>query len=204
MKKEGKLDFSKAPIMLEIGSEFVFSINKNKTYFFTAITDICNSINSSEGIIVPKIHISKNFELKPLEYRFSIYGKQIEKFVRYSVCTQAKDILSVLISNLERILKANSFYFKDNLKISKEKIEKLKLEQNREAYQQLYRYYSNIELDKKQAFHWLKKMSYYGSLEDLGKLADCYFYGDGCEKDRRQSRKLCDLINPDSRKKWKF
>ena len=35
-------------------------------------------------------------------------------------------------------------------------------EQSREAYQFLFRYYSNIEPNKKQAFHWLKKMSYYG------------------------------------------
>ncbi|WP_318690677.1 hypothetical protein [Treponema sp.] len=77
-------------------------------------------------------------------------------------------------------------------------------EQSREAYQFLFRYYSNIEPNKKQAFHWLKKMSYYGIPQDIRKLAHFYNIGEGCEQDQIQFEKLRELLTPNSYSKRKF
>ena len=41
---------------------------------------------------------------------------------------------------------------------SKKKLEEMRHEQSREAYNFLYSYYTNIEPDKQKAFHWLKKL----------------------------------------------
>ena len=203
MKKEEKLDFSKAPITLEVGIRIETLIKQNKTNFSVSIDHVCKTVNNSKGITVPKIRITDNSGLKPTEYRLSIYGKTIRDSI-LPAFIQEKDILSVLISNLDLLLNDNSFYFKENFIVSKKRIEELKHEQSREAYQQLYRYYSNIELDEKQAFHWLKKMSYYGVPDDLRKLANCYSNRIGCEKDIRQCEKLHALACLDSNSKIIF
>ena len=39
---------------------------------------------------------------------------------------------------------------------SKKKLEEMRHEQSREAYEFLYSYYTNIEPNKQKAFHWLK------------------------------------------------
>lgn len=68
----------------------------------------------------------------------------------------------------------------------------------------LEQFYSNIEPDKNQAFHWLKKMSYYGIPQDIHKLAHFYNIGEGCELDQIQFEKLRELLNPNSYSKRKF
>ena len=204
MKKEEKIDFSKDPIMVEVGFKFASSINANKDFFSTVIEDMRNSINISDGITVPEIRVTDNLEMQPAGYRLIIFGKQISDIDLNPHLTNSKDFILNLIRSLGAEIKRNCFYFKENFIVSKKEIEELKHEQSREAYQQLYRYYSNIELDKKQAFHWLKKMSYYGVPDDLRKLGECYFRGEGCDKDERQNRKLFDLWHSDSSSKWRF
>ena len=48
-------------------------------------------------------------------------------------------------------LEHNLFYFKNDFIIDSQKLEEMLHEQSREAYQFLFRYYSNIEPNKKQA-----------------------------------------------------
>ena len=129
-----------------------------------------------------------------------IYGKNVCDVKLIDLKNLLQNVLRTVQSELEH----NLFYFKNDFIIDSQKLEEMLHEQSREAYQFLFRYYSNIEPNKKQAFHWLKKMSYYGIPQDIRKLAHFYNIGEGCEQDQIQFEKLRELLNPNSYSKRKF
>lgn len=109
-----------------------------------------------------------------------------------------------MLRTVQSELEHNLFYFKNDFIIDSQKLEEMLHEQSREAYQFLFRYYSKIEPNNNQAFHWQKKMSYYGIPQDIRKLAHFYNIGERCEQDQIQFEKLRELLNPNSYSKRKF
>jgi len=95
-----------------------------------------------------------------------------------------------IFHGLKSQLKQNLFCFKKDFWACKEKLEEMRHEQSREAYEFLCSYYTNIELNKEKAFHWLKKMSYFECTKDIRLLIRCYSFGDGCEQDHILAEKL--------------
>ena len=198
-----KLDFSKEPLKLELGMDLLSVVinPKTKEKFLSGIKKIRISIMERRAAEIPEIHIEDNLDIEPLSCRLLAYGKEIMKVRLYGWMGSACE---AILESLNRNLEENYFYFKEDFRINAEKLEEMLHEQSREAYQFLYRYYTNIEPDKKQAFHWLKKMSYYGVSRDLRRLLHCYFNGEGCEKDEIQGGKIQRLLNPDSPGRRRF
>ena len=56
-------------------------------------------------------------------------------------------------------------------------------EDSREACLFLYWYFREVEDDRQQSFHWLKKLAAFGVPEDLQMLSRAYDRGDGCRED---------------------
>lgn len=56
-------------------------------------------------------------------------------------------------------------------------------EDSREACLFLYWYFREVEDDRQQSFHWLKKLAAFGVPEDLQMLSRAYNRGDGCRED---------------------
>lgn len=186
--KGKEFDINNKSIRIELGpflSSFI-TAEENKTKFFNLIEDFRSEVIKQEKIEIPEVHIIDNKDLNPKEYRIIINGK-----VMVDTCISIKNNLDQQI--FHRIigkLKQSIFYFKKVLWVNNKKFEEMLHEQSREAYKFLHFYYTKIEPDKVQAFHWLKKLSYDECIRDIRHLIACYENGVGCEKDLIQAEKL--------------
>lgn len=192
MSKE-KLDFTERAITLELGVSLVPIVvnSESEQLFKDSIAKIRSSFKDKNNIDLPLIHVVDNMQLRMNEMRILVYGKEIRKCFIYG----KKELREKVLIDLEIALSQNLFYFNEDFVDCSKKLDKMRHEQSREAYQFLFRYYTNIEPDKKEAFHWLKKMSYYGIPQDIRALANYYSNGIGCDPDNIQSNKLFDLIH---------
>lgn len=202
MANEEKLDFTQEPIIIELGYSVlpIVTIAENKKIFLSSLEQFREIILEREHLKLPAIHIEDNMKLHPKQYRILIYGKNVCDVKLIDLKNLLQNVLRTVQSELEH----NLFYFKNDFIIDSQKLEEMFHEQSREVYQFLFRYYSNIEPNKNQAFHWLKKKSYYGIPQDIRKLAHFYNIGEGCEQDQIQFEKLRELLNPNSYSKRKF
>lgn len=185
---EDKLDFSQEPIKIELGYSLIYIVMEEKLRkkFLTSLEEFRKEVKKQEKINLPELHILDNGELSPIQYRIIIFGKVTRNIYFY----HRKNLEKQVLDDLRYHLSQNLFYFKEDFKDNAEKLNIMLHEQSREAYQFLYRYYTNIESDKKKAFHWLKKLSYFECPNDIRALASCYANGDGCEQDWIQNDKL--------------
>lgn len=185
---EDKLDFSQDPIKIELGYSLISIVMEEKLRkkFLTSLEEFRKEVKKQEKINLPELHILDNGELSPIQYRIIIFGKVTRNIYFY----HRKNLEKQVLDDLRYHLSQNLFYFKEDFKDNAEKLNIMLHEQSREAYQFLYRYYTNIEPDKKKAFHWLKKLSYFECPNDIRALASCYANGDGCEQDWIQNDKL--------------
>lgn len=185
---EDKLDFSQEPIKIELGYSLISIVMEEKlrNKFLTSLEEFRKEVKKQEKINLPELHILDNGELSPIQYRIIIFGKVTRNIYFY----HRKNLEKQLLDDLRYHLSQNLFYFMEDFKDNAEKLNIMLHEQSREAYQFLYRYYTNIEPDKKKAFHWLKKLSYFECPNDIRALASCYANGDGCEQDWIQNDKL--------------
>lgn len=185
---EDKLDFSQEPIKIELGYSLISIVMEEKLRkkFLTSLEEFRKEVKKQEKINLPELHILDNGELSPIQYRIIIFGKVTRNIYFY----HRKNLGKQVLDDLRYHLSQNLFYFKEDFKDNAEKLNIMLHEQSREAYQFLYRYYTNIEPDKKKAFHWLKKLSYFECPNDIRALASCYANGDGCEQDWIQNDKL--------------
>lgn len=185
---EDKLDFSQEPIKIELGYSLISIVMEEKLRkkFLTSLEEFRKEVKKQEKINLPELHIWDNGELSPIQYRIIIFGKVTRNIYFY----HRKNLEKQVLDDLRYHLSQNLFYFKEDFKDNAEKLNIMLHEQSREAYQFLYRYYTNIEPDKKKAFHWLKKLSYFECPNDIRALASCYANGDGCEQDWIQNDKL--------------
>lgn len=185
--KGKKFDINNKSIRIELGpflSSFITD-EENKTKFFNLIEDFRTEVIKEEKIEIPEVHIINNKDIDPKRYRIIING-----IVMVNICISIKNNLDQIFHGIIGKLKQSIFYFKKKLWVNNTKIEEMLHEQSREAYKFLHFYYTRIEPDKVQAFHWLKKLSYYGCIRDIRHLINCYEYGIGCEKDLIQAEKL--------------
>lgn len=185
---ENKIDFSQEPIKIELGYSLISIVTeeKLKRKFLTSLEEFRKEVKEQEKINLPELHILDNGELSPIQYRIIIFGKETRNIYFY----HRKNLEKQVLDDLRYHLIQNLFYFKEDFKDNTEKLNAMLHEQSREAYQFLYRYYTNIEPDKKKAFHWLKKLSYFECPNDIRALSSCYADGDGCEQDMIQYDKL--------------
>lgn len=185
---EDKLDFSQEPIKIELGYSLISIVMEEKLRkkFLTSLEEFRKEVKKQEKINLPELHILDNGELSPIQYRIIIFGKVTRNIYFY----HRKNLEKQVLDDLRYHLSQNLFYFKEDFKDNAEKLNIMLHEQSRAAYQFLYRYYTNIEPDKKKAFHWLKKLSYFECPNDIRALASCYANGDGCEQDWIQNDKL--------------
>lgn len=188
-----KLDFTERAITLELGEDLVPIVanSESEKLFKDSVSKIRSSFKNKNNIDLPIIHIVDNMQLLANEMRILVYGKEICRSFIY----EKKGFTERVLCNLENTLSQNIFYFNEDFVDCSKKLNEMRHEQSREAYQFLFRYYTNIEPDKKEAFHWLKKMSYYGIPQDIRALANYYSIGIGCDPDNIQSNKLFDLIH---------
>lgn len=185
---ENKIDFSQEPIKIELGYSLISIVTeeKLKRKFLTSLEEFRKEIKEIEKIDLPELHILDSGELEPIQYRITIFGKVTRILSFY----YRKNLEKQIFDDLRYHLIQNLFYFREDFKDNTEKLNAMLHEQSREAYQFLYWYYTNIERDKKKAFHWLKKLSYFECPNDIRALASCYATGDGCEQDWIQNDKL--------------
>lgn len=193
MESEIKIDFTQEPMRIELGNDLCQLITDEcrKNEFLKAIKIFRESIKNAYEIELPDFKIVDNFDLGSNHYRIVLYGKIIFSFRMF----QKKFWIQDILGTLKTWASYNLFYFTDEFKQNIEYLNEKQQEQTREAYQFLYHYYTKIEPDKKQSFHWLKKLSFYGIQGELRSLAKCYANGDGCEVDRILGDKLLDIID---------
>lgn len=185
--KGKEFDINNKSIRIEIGtflSSFITD-EENKTRFFNLIEDFRTEVINQEKIEIPEVHIIDNKDFNPKRYRIIINGIEM-----VDICISIKNNLDQIFYDIIWQLKGSIFYFKKVLWVNNKKFEGMLHEQSREAYKFLHFYYTRIEPDKVQAFHWLKKLSYYECIRDIRHLIARYEIGAGCEKDLIQAEKL--------------
>lgn len=186
--EEKELDITAEPLKIEFGSflyNFIMDEGINKR-FQNLIENFRIEVKQQKKIEIPAINFVNNTGLSQKEYRIIIYGKIIADTHLYS-----KDNMDrAVFYGIERYLRKYLFYFDKDFLVTQEDLEALSHCQSREAYRILHYYYSTISPDKKKAFHWLKKLSYYGCDIDIQLLILSYRKGFGCEKDSIQAEKL--------------
>lgn len=196
--KGKEFDINNKSIRIELGpflSSFITD-EENKTKFFNLIEDFRTEVIKEEKIEIPEVHIIDNKDLNLKEYRIIINGKvMIDTYI--SIINFLDHGISIMNNLDQQIfhgiigkLKQSLFYFKKVLWVNNKKFEEMLHEQSREAYKFLHFYYTRIEPDKVQAFHWLKRLSYYECIRDIQRLITCYEHGIGCEKNLIQAEKL--------------
>ena len=188
--KGKEFDINNKSIRIEIGtflSSFI-TAEENKTKFFNLIEDFRTEVIKQEKIEIPEVQIIDNKDLNPKKYRIIINGKvMVDTYIGISIMN---NLDQQIFHGIIWQLKQSIFYFKKVIWVNKKKLEEMLHEQSREAYKFLHFYYTRIEPDKVQAFHWLKKLSNYECIRDIRHLINCYEYGFGCEKDLIQAEKL--------------
>lgn len=186
--KGKEFDINNKSIRIELGpflSRFITD-EENKTKFFNLIEDFRTEVIKQEKIEIPEVHIIDNKDLGPKEYRIIINGKvMVDTYISIM-----NNLDQQIFHGIIWQLKQSIFYFKKVLWVNNKKFEEMLHEQSREAYKFLHFYYTRIEPDKVQAFHWLKKLSYYECIRDIRHLINCYECGIGCEADLIQADKL--------------
>lgn len=202
MENFEELDFTDLPIRLELGLGLVDVVinEKSEKKFRKGVESIRKNIKDSNGIDLPMINITDNPQIPKNSYKLFVYGKEVAS----CLISKTEYKSDTLLFDLEVKIGSYLYLFKDDFKKSLLNLEEKMKEQSREAYLFLFRYYTNVAPDKKQAFHWLKKMCYYGVPQDIRLLAHYYNRGDGCIKDEIQFEKLRDLLNPNSFSKRRF
>lgn len=202
MEKFEELDFTDLPIRLELGLGLVDVVanEKSEKKFRKGVESIRKKIKDSNGIDLPMVNITDNPQIPKNSYKLIIYGKEVAS----CLISKTEYKSDALLFDLEVNISSYLYLFKDDFKISMVNLEKKMREQSREAYLFLFRYYTNIVPDKKQAFHWLKKMTYYDVPEDIRQLACFYRDGKGCEKDQNLSNKLYDKISDFHHRQGRF
>lgn len=100
-----------------------------------------------------------------------------------------------IVINVQSYIEKYKDIFAADSSNKKEKVKFIKRKNSYEAYIFLYNYYTRYENNPKQAFHWLKKASYYKVPSDLRKLSDCYKNGKGCEKSAIYAQKIYSIYH---------
>lgn len=136
-------------------------------------------LKEKQGIEMPIVHITDNSELESNLLTIKIFGKEYS-----SCCVEGeKEFYKILLNALYLAVTNNAGCLSSAFKEVRKNLKKMLKDNSREAYQFLVNYYTYIEPDNKQIFHWLKKLSYFRVPSDLRKLAICYSSGKGCEED---------------------
>lgn len=171
-----EFDFTREPIRLEMGIKFPFPQNINLLYL--SVHKIQKKYLTEKTNIPVLNLIITNKNINSIEYRLIFYGKTI-------FTETLQQINDVSISYMMSIVQSYIDKYKDILSADfsrkKEKVKFMKRKNSYEAYLFLYKYYTRYEPNSEQAFHWLKKASYYKVPSDLQSLYDYYSFGLGCE-----------------------
>lgn len=184
------------PICILLSWDIALIFNNENRYnnFRDKILTLRNSVMNKNGIELPVIHLFSDYRLPKRQYQFFLFGKKVETSEILET-SYADEMSSMLYERLESIVKENIQVIDEHIKEEQLDILSLQCEQSRESCQRLYLYYLNMEKDAKKAFHWLKRMCWYGVPSDIRKLADCYANGTGCEVDSEQARKLNESLS---------
>ena len=175
------------PLAVEIGSELEpYVSGDNGEDIGKQIRKLRKNILSEKGIEMPRVHITDNIALQSDIFIIKIFGTEITR------CgVESKDeFYTKLLHYLYLTVTENSDCLSSTFKNAKKKLKKMLKKNSREAYRFLTDYYTYIEPDKKERFHWLKKLSYFQVPSDLKELSRCYRWGDGCEEDDVLTNKL--------------
>lgn len=186
----------KNPICILLGWDIALIFNNENRYknFRDKILTLRNSVMNKNGIELPVINLVSDYRLPKRQYQFFLFGKKVETSEILET-SYADEMSSMLYERFESIVKENIRVIDEHIKEEQLDILSLQREQSRESCQRLYLYYLNMEKDTKKAFHWLKKMCWYGVPSDIRRLAGCYANGMGCEVDLEQGRKLHESLS---------
>lgn len=182
-----KMNILKMPMEIQYGkcAEPLFEFTTNQINFFDKVRKVMEKIQDETNAVIPSLGYNDNSSLRDEQVIINIYGTKVGELEIHSLSDSEVDKLLDFIR--EKILYYVSL-FKDQT--ADKEIEKLKKENTREACVVIYNYYHNIVCDKKAAFHWLKKMAYFGSPRDLRNLAHAYNCGVGCAVDHAMAKKI--------------
>ena len=181
---EVKLD---EPLAVEIGKELEpYLSGDNRDYIREQIEKLRKNLSTEKGIEMPRVHITDNLILQSDLFVIKVFGTE------YTRCgVEGKEEFNTkLLHNLYLTVTENSECFSSTFKNARKKRKKMLKKDTREAYKFLADYYTFIEPDDKERFHWLKKMAYYRVPSDLRELSRCYRWGRGCEEDSFLADKL--------------
>lgn len=184
------------PICILVGID-LWTVLKNRSRnetFREKIHTLGKSITDKTGMEIPVVHIDSDRQLPKRQYQIFLFGKHIETSVIQN-SDDVNEMASTLLDRIENGVTNNIPLFEDYLNKEQYNLLEVLQEQTRESFQKLYWYYTNVEKDPGKAFHWLKKMSWYGVPRDICKLAECYINGMGCEVDSEQGRKLHESLS---------
>ena len=181
------------PLAVEIGTELQSYVSgDNGEDIGNQIRKLRKNLLSEKGIEMPRVHITDNMFLQPDIFIIKVFGTEY-----FSGGVEGQDeFYAKLLHNLYLTVVENSECFSSTFKNAKKKLKKMLKKNSREAYKFLSDYYTFIEPDDKERFHWLKKMSYYRVPSDIKELSRCYRWGRGCEKDIILSEKLLKKASP--------
>ncbi|MCR5763237.1 MAG: FHIPEP family type III secretion protein [Treponema sp.] len=168
------------PLAVEIGTELEpYLSGDNSDDIRKQIEKLRKNLKTDKGIKMPRVHITDNKFIQSDIFEIRVFG------TKYSRCSvEGKDeFYTKLLHQLYLTVTENSECFSSTFKNAKKKLKRMLKKTSREAYKFLADYYTFIEPDAKERFHWLKKMAYFRVPSDLKELARCYRWGRGCKED---------------------
>ena len=175
------------PLAVEIGSELEpYVSGDNGNNLREKIVELRKNLRTDNGIEMPRVHVTNNWKLQSDIFVIKVFGTE---FTRCAV-EGKKEFYTKLLHQLYLTVTENSECFSSTFNNAKNKLKKMLKKTSREAYKFLADYYTYIEPDEKERFHWLKKMSYYRVPSDLKELSRCYRWGRGCEEDNFLANKI--------------
>ena len=185
MKNENEI--LSRPLKIEIGIDLIpFLKSKSWNAVADEISKMRERLKKKRGIDMPRVNITDNTNLKPDMFVIKVFGKDV-----CSMCVEGKqDFYKRVLTELNNIVTKNPEWFTEGFLEAKRNFNKMLNDNSREAYQFMVNYYTFIEQDHKQKFHWIKKLSYFRVPSDLRDLARCYRIGLGCEQDNILAEKF--------------
>lgn len=178
-----------SPVVLELGTDLSGAFNSKR--YKKRISNVYAFLSEKYKLNLSSVSTTENSELDKWECRVSVYGNKIYRF-------DFSNHLAIETLKIKKILESLETAIERNLDLLIEKgvmnINALKKESSKESYKVFYIYYSGRG-DRKEAFHWLKKLSRFNDHGYLTRLAFAYKYGRGCKQDLTQALKIFHKID---------
>lgn len=189
MALQDEIDLSDNPITITVG----FALDSMLQSWWK---DIKSVVEYFYGVELPHVRIDESLEVDDDWYELQIFGMSLvsgnlingtEDEQRVDFCNKVSDALLY-----------NMYLLDPDYLYNVLDLEKKKRERNWKGYQDLYYFYTKVEIDRSQAFHWLKKMAAMNIPWAINRLSYCYENGRGCKADHIQSKKVLLKIDHDN------